>query len=96
MAEKTLKTVRGESVAFISRYKCFVRIVDGRLEISRETGPVRDLDESVLFRWERVRHPVGQDFLDHVNRVMDTRFTERDFHLDALQTGERARSFYLK
>lgn len=100
MAEKTLedgkKIVRGESVAYISRYKCFIRLADGRLEISRETGPAHSFDESVLFRWERVRHPVGQDFLDRVNRVLDTRFTERDFQLEAIEAGERSRSFYLK
>ena len=69
----------------LARYKCLVRVYENELQICR-LGPT---GERIFTRgglgWEPVNHPVGQEFLDEVNRLMETRFTERDFQIAAYQ-----------
>lgn len=84
-------------IAHLPRYKCWVRVFEERLEICRSLGDESALGTTNVYRrWERVRHPVGQDFLDEVNRLLDTKYTERHFQVEAWNEKGRSPGFYLK
>lgn len=85
-------------IVHLSRYKCWVRVFEGRLEICRSLGDESALGATKEYRrWERARHPVGQDFLDQVNRVLDTNYTERHFQVESWnEKGRPPPRFYTK
>ncbi len=67
----------------LARYKCLVRNFEDELQLCR-LGPT---GERIFTRgglgWEPVIHPVGEEFLDAVNKLMETKYTERDFQIAA-------------
>jgi hypothetical protein len=73
----------------LTRYKCLVRVFEKELQLCR-LGPTGD---RIFTRgglgWEPVTHPVGEDFLDAVNRIMETRYTEHDFRIAAYNMKSR-------
>lgn len=78
----------------LARYKCVVRVFENELQLCRLDPNGERLFTRGGLGWEAVTHPVGQEFLDEVNRLMGTRYTERDFQRVASDVKARHGSIY--
>lgn len=78
----------------LERYKCAVMVFESELHLCRLDPNGERLFTRGGLGWEAVTHPVGQEFLDEVNRLMGTRYTERDFQRVASSAKARHGSVY--
>ncbi len=66
----------------VKAYSCAVTKIDGNLHLCRllKSGELQMHKHGV--NWVRVRPPIGQHFLNAVNAVLGTNYTESDFRVD--------------
>ncbi len=66
----------------VKAYSCAVTKIDGHLHLCRllKSGELQMHKNGV--HWVRVRPPIGQHFLNAVNAVLGTTYTENDFRVD--------------
>jgi len=63
----------------LAQYRCVVRVFESELQLCRLDSNGERLFTRGGLGWEAVTHPVGEEFLEEVNRLMETRYTVRDF-----------------